>query len=57
MPLRTIHERIRMNLIVILKEIGQSVMRAQVAIFASWPMPSQIGRSKTTENKIRQTNT
>jgi hypothetical protein len=28
----------------ILKEIGQSAMRAQVETFAGWPMPSQIGR-------------
>jgi hypothetical protein len=34
MLLRTIYEKIQMNRIVILKEIGQSAMRAQVATVA-----------------------
>ena len=40
----TIYERIQMNANVNLKDVGQSAMRAQVATFAGWPMPSQFMR-------------
>jgi hypothetical protein len=54
MLVRTIYERIQMNLIVNLKEIGQNVMRAQVATFAGWPMPSQFSCSKATKKKKKE---
>jgi hypothetical protein len=49
MLLCKIYERIQMNPIVNLKEIGQSAMHAQVATFAGWPMSSQFDRSKATK--------
>jgi hypothetical protein len=36
----------------ILKEIGQSAMRAQVATFAGWPMPSQFGRRQASKKSF-----
>jgi hypothetical protein len=38
----------------LLKEIGHSAMRAQVATFAGWPMPSQSGRLKRPQKTLRK---
>jgi hypothetical protein len=55
MFLHTIYERIQMNRIVNLKEIGQSAMRAQVATFAGCPIPSQFGSRQAPKKREIQT--
>jgi hypothetical protein len=58
MLLRTIYERIQMNRIVNFKGntfVGKSAMRAQVATFSGWLIPSQFARSQATKKKGRST--
>ena len=49
MVLHTIYKEFKWIELWILKEIGQSAMRVQVATFAGWLIPSQFARSQVTK--------